>query len=407
MMNVNESILKTTEMCLQIQERLIYLENNDERIELITTLQDTAIQIGEGIEKEYRGNQAIISRLEEYCELLYQAFLSCDQRDEDLLREYLSEGKKKLEKILILEKRMMGIDESGQIHSIVDRPRYADEIGLFSKYPLPRKTAIVMQGPIRTEDDFTLETIRLYRKLYPECDLFLSTWKGEEEKLKEIREEKISIILSDLPEHSGIMNCAYQTVSSLAGIQKAVEAGAEKIIKTRTDQRFHLPDLPFYLNDLQEQFPLKIQTGQRSRIIAISQTTFDDRAYNICDMFLYGDSEDLLSYFSCPLDKRDKRPLDWVDPIQFSKERGAEIWLTSYYLERLGYELKWTLEDSDHYRNELFIIIDSSMIDLLWPKYDDRECLQRDYLGRGAGEKVTFLDWLHAYQQGERSGEDI
>ncbi|MCR4641865.1 MAG: WavE lipopolysaccharide synthesis family protein [Lachnospiraceae bacterium] len=413
MIHVNDGILKTTEFCIQIQEHLIlslsdYLKNKVDRfVELIKTLQDSAIQIGEGIEKEYQGNQAIVKRLEEYCELLYQAFLAFDSGEVDRLRPHLEDGKNKLEKILLMEKRMMGIDASGQFRSTVDRPRFADEIGLFSKFSISRKTAIVMQGPVRTEDDFTLETIRLYQKLYPECDIILSTWRGEESRLDEIRKERVDIVLSDLPEHSGIMNCAYQTVSSLAGIKRAIEMGAEKIIKTRTDQRFHLPDLPCYLNDLQEQFPLAIPTKQHARIIAISQTTFDDRLYQICDMFLYGDSEDLLLYFSCPLDQRDKRTLEWIDPIQFSKERGAEIWLTSYYLESLGYELKWTLEDSDHYRNELFIIIDSAMIDLLWPKYDNSECSQRNYLGRGSGEQVSFLDWLHAYHQGERRRRDI
>ena len=403
MENVNEGILRTTEMCLQIQNYLLSAAGGDELVELIRTLQDSAIQIGEGIEKEYRGYQVIVKRLEEYCELLYRAFLAFESGEEDQLRKYLEKGKTKLEKVLILEKRMMGIDVSGQFRSTVDRPRFADEIGLFSKYSPSKKTAIVMQGPVRTEDDFTLETIRLYQKLYPECEIILSTWRDEERKLEEIRKERVDIVLSDLPEHSGIMNCAYQTVSSLSGIKRAIEKGAEKIIKTRTDQRFHLPDLPLYLNDLQEQFPLKIPTKQHARIVAISQTTFDDRAYQICDMFLYGDSEDLLLYFSCPLDQRDKRILEWIDPIQFSRERGAEIWLTSYYLENLGYELKWTLEDSDHFRNELFIIIDSAMIDLLWPKYDACECSQRNYLGRGSSEKVSFLDWLHAYQQRERS----
>ncbi len=40
-------------------------------------------------------------------------------------------------------------------------------------------TAIVMQGPIMYDDDFTMETLYRYRAIYPDTLIILSTWEGE------------------------------------------------------------------------------------------------------------------------------------------------------------------------------------------------------------------------------------
>ncbi len=407
---INEDIISTLEGCLEANktvERLIS-EKNSQVLELLEVIQDTAISVGEAIEKDYGMRQAAVLRLEEYCELLYQIHeLICSENNEteyfDIL---LQEANKKVEKTLLLMKRVMGIDISGQLRTYYDRPKFADEVGIFSEHKLKYKTAIVIQGPIKKDDDFTLETVRLYKRLYPECVLILSTWNNEKEYLESFYKEGTVICLSELPEHSGALNCNFQGVSSHAGVAKAVELNCERICKTRTDQRFYLPDLFKYLEDLTELFPLRIDTQQKERLISISSTSFSHRPYHVCDMFLYGDAADVAGYFSSKQDTRDKEPIEWKGNIEYSKLKAGEVWFTANYIESLGYELKWTKEDSDYYLRELFLILDTSLIDLYWAKYTDSEYVERVYNDNSFenARVINFFEWLNGYMRNRFNG---
>ena len=401
---VNEEILSTLEGCHNAHrsvERLIY-ERSKQILELLEVLQDTAISVGEAIEKDYGMRQAAVLRLEEYCELLYQIHVKAEQDDYDLneLKGMMEEADKKIEKSLLLMKRVMGIDISGQFRTFYDRPVYADEVGIFSEKRLKHKTAIVIQGPIKKEKDFTLETVRLYKNLYPDCILILSTWCSEEDYLKPFYDEQITVCVSEPPKHSGALNCSYQALNSYVGIAGAAEMGCERVCKTRTDQRFYLPDLFTYLEDMLDAFPLRIQTIQKERLISISYTTLSNRPYHVCDMFLYGTTEDVLRYFPGLVDDRDWKPIQWTDNIEYSKLRAGEVWFTANYIESLGYELKWTVEDSDYYLRELFLILDTTLLDLYWAKYTDSEHGERLYNDNNFQNQrvVTFFKWLNDYR---------
>ncbi len=240
----------------------------------------------------------------------------------------------------------------------------------------------------------------MYKRLYPECILILSTWNSEREYLAPFNDLGIIVCTSDTPKHSGALNCSYQAVSSYAGIAKAFEIGCERICKTRTDQRFYLPDLFAYLEDILDAFPLRIQTLQKERLIAISYTTLSSRLYHVCDMFLYGNANDVLRYFPGKVDDRDWEPIQWINNIEYSKLRAGEVWFTSNYIESLGYELKWTLEDSAYYMRELFLILDTAMIDLYWAKYTDSEYGERLYNDNSFENQrvMNFFAWLSDYQ---------
>ena len=400
---VNDEILTTLEGCFKAHknvENLIHA-GNKQVLEVLEVLQDTAISVGEAIEKDYGMRQAAVLRLEEYCELLYQIHVLAEQDNYDLIemKSLIEEADDKVKKAILLMKRVMGLDTSGQLRTYYDRPKYADEVGIFSEKILRYKTAIVIQGPIKKEDDFTIETVRLYKRLYPDCILILSTWKSEETDLKQFYDERITICLSEPPKHSGALNCSYQALNSYVGIAKAAEMGCERVCKTRTDQRFYLPDMFTYLEDLLDFFPLRIKTKQKKRLISISYTTFANRPYHICDMFLYGDAEDVLRYFPGKLDDRDWEPIQWTDNIEYSKLRAGEVWFTANYIESLGYELKWSLEDSDYYLRELFLILDTTLIDLYWAKYTDSEHGERLYNDNNFENQrvVTFFKWLDDY----------
>ena len=374
-------------------------------IDIIRMLVSSSKAVRESMTFYYENESAAIYKLSEYIELMEQLldrFESFDIDDADEIEYLYEHGIEMLETSLTVIKRTERIHDDGEFLTKVYRPKKADEIGIRSHQKTKYKTAIVLQGPIKNEDDFTYESVKLYKLLYPECEVILSTWKSEENQKDKFEELGAIVLLNEPPKKPGYANCAYQALSSIEGIRKARELGCERVCKARTDQRFHTPNLFFYMEKLLEQFPLKIKTTQKERLIAISTTTLSFRVYNICDMFIYGDIDDVENYFDCPLDTRDwgkDSNVEWINAEQFGRLRFAEAWFASYYLEKLGYELKFTIEDSDYYRNELFIIVDGSTIDLLWQKYNDDEYKDREYNssgydhGGGIG-RVSFLEWL-------------
>jgi len=76
-------------------------------------------------------------------------------------------------------------------------PKHAEDIGIWSDQLVhsPR-IAIVLQGPLKKEDDFTLETIKLYKKSFNEAIIILSTWDDENKSyIEKIRNEGIEVLL--------------------------------------------------------------------------------------------------------------------------------------------------------------------------------------------------------------------
>lgn len=261
---------------------------------------------------------------------------------------------------------------------------------------------IIVQGLIKKDDDFTFETVKLYKKYYPTAKIILSIWDSEpDDVIQKFKKLECEICISKVFEkRMGYDSINLQRQTTLAGVNKALELGCTYIAKTRTDQRICAPDVLSFMVNLQKVFPLKIKTDAKQRIISCSTGTFSNRLYNISDLFLFGTAIDMKRYFNCPFDDRDDslpKPFDnQSDQIEYSKLRHGEIYFCSHYIESCGFNLKWTLEDSDYYRKELFIICDSESIDLYWPKYTDYEYRWRRYK-TDILQQVTFKDWLKQY----------
>src|SRR3989338_8302443 len=67
--------------------------------------------------------------------------------------------------------------------------------------------AIIIQGPIRREDNFTLETVKLYRQHYPAATVILSTWEDEDVSTFEpLRDGRFKIVLGKKPSYNGTGN---------------------------------------------------------------------------------------------------------------------------------------------------------------------------------------------------------
>ena len=244
-----------------------------------------------------------------------------------------------------------------------------------------RKTAIVIQGPIVYEDDFTYRTICYYSMLYPEVKLILSTWKSEKARIEFQRfyELPVEIVLSDPPSQKGVLNVNYQVKSTYAGIVRAKELGYEYVIKTRTDFRLYADDCILYLHTLAELF----SDGEYShKRLAILQP-YLDMAYYIPDYIISGYVEDMLRF--------------WRDDAFFPDHTDGlnpEMLLFSRYIKSLGSYIEKPLDHLEDYIDMLcreFIVTDPAAYKWYWKKYS----YEGSILYRESKNILTAADWFY------------
>lgn len=304
--------------------------------------------------------------------------------------------RKSLEKVLGIWERM-----SGARLTYHARPRRADDAGIFSD-PCPSLPpfALVLQGPVMQEDDFTLETIRLYKRTFPDAQLILSTWKKENPAcLNRFKPYGVEIVTSDPPATPGQQNFNYQLVSARAGVERASQLGAQYVAKTRTDQRMYAINVQPLLMNLLDAFPLNSPGLQRKRIVGTSLATFRYRLYGMTDMFVFGHVDDMMLYWGAA--QTDTRAPASSEPRTWRQTSGdclCEVYLATEFLKAVGHNPQWTLADSWRAFGRNFCVIDRESVDLYWPKYERfREHRRLSYATQRSDRFLTFLEWLAMY----------
>lgn len=279
------------------------------------------------------------------------------------------------------------------------RPMYAkgvfvghqdiEQIADYSDY------AVVLQGPIVTKNDFTLETIRLYKHYFPAITLILSTWEGEgEATVNRLSGEGVTLILQKKPHPTGPMNVNLQLVSSKAGAERAALLGKTFTLKTRTDQRIYNKKALQSLTMILKGFPLEqfAQSKQKGRLVGLSSSA--RKAFCFSDFFIFGFTNDVNIYFSASL-------LFNESMLDFERYHGTssftpEGYLLTEFLKKVDYPLKYTSEDSLCALATRCVIIDAQLLDWYWHKYQ-RHLEYRARFHRKENEEIGFLEWCSLY----------
>ncbi len=254
-------------------------------------------------------------------------------------------------------------------------------------YPL---SAIVIQGPIVTDYDFTLETIKLYKKNFRNIVIIVSTWDNEPKfRLDAIRLEGANIVTSPKPENAGPCNINLQIISTQRGISLAKKLGAKYVIKTRTDQRMYGLNIMQFLFDMVENFsitsPLKFI---KKRLVGVSIGTQKYPLYHLSDLFMFGDIDDMIFYWNTEM----------VPTNIGAKTFVAEKYLFTSFLKRVGWPVTDTLEDSWRAITRYAMVADTETLDLYWLKYSrHREYRFRSY--NHPLHELSFAEWFILYNR--------
>ena len=253
-----------------------------------------------------------------------------------------------------------------------------------------KKVGIVIQGPVVKKYDFTFESVVLYKKIYPNCPIVLSTWDGfNNTDRKKFEDEGINVITSQIPNQLYGTNVLRQSVSSYNGLKVLKSLGCDYAIKTRTDQRMYANDLIPYLLSLVKSF----SSDNTSKIFTCDGNMFFNTLYDLNDMWNFGSIENMLMYwdlsdFNSVFSEKDK--------LQLSNNHWPETILFSHYLKKIGKELKWTMEDTLYYLAHNAVVVNSNDIDLFWLK-SNMTNLKKTYSSLKYDD-FTSRHWMILYQ---------
>lgn len=274
------------------------------------------------------------------------------------------------------------------------------------------KIGIIIQGPLRVENDFTYETIKYYTKVYKECEIILSTWEDEKkEELIKIKKLGIEIIINKKPKSGDINNLNYQVISTKEGINLAEKKGCKYIIKTRTDFRIYETGVDKFLMSLLKIYPSNTPE-QNQRVIGIG---LNIRSYDpsFSDLFQFGTIDEMKKMWDISLNQEGTSAsiynniskekyniyLEQCNAIErYNNISYPEGYILRNYLNKLNVDLGKNLENYYKILKDNFIIIDMEMINLYWDKYSKEEFKGfREYRGRIIKKRMRFKDWQTIY----------
>ena len=308
--------------------------------------------------------------------------------------------------------------ETGSIISFVNdnyftfhlRPKKASDV--YSKTTeIHNDFAVVIQGPIGDYCDFLVESVELYKQIFPSAYIIISTWNDEDGNIiNTIKKLGVVVLLNDLPSKNGYGNINLQLVSAYNGIKYANDHNIKYCIKTRPDCRMYRSNIASYLIGLLDVFELNDKAKALGRIIATSVNTCKFKIYGITDILLFGYTVDLMKYFD--LQDFEEGLLEYrfgnYPAIINGTPVVAETFLCARYLKKLGIELDWTLEHWWRCLKKYFCVIDADSIDLFWYKTDWKfeKRFYRSYASK-SHRAVEFSDWLSLYSSKEISWDKI
>lgn len=288
-------------------------------------------------------------------------------------------------------------------YTIHRRPNKSSDIVVAPiEYNSNEAIAIVMQGPITINDDFTLQTTILYKKYFPSTMLILSTWVGEDKNtIEQIIQNGWTVIQNPKPSLVGHHNINLQLASSKSGIETAKKLGAKYVLKTRTDQRIYNPNaLQLFLN-FDKLYPPQPNSGQTRRLIVPNIDTLKYRPYGIGDMLMFGHINDMQLYWGA---RHDARLINlgqrYYTVLELAQLRIGEVYICTEYLQALGLNLVWTLNDTWQIYGKYFCIFDHSLLDLFWyKKYEIHTEYKFHYYHTVHSYQVMlYSDWIGCYE---------
>lgn len=231
-----------------------------------------------------------------------------------------------------------------------------------------KSRAILLQGPLH--EGITEAALRNYAVSDPDSLLIVSTWVGEDcESISRLAD---IVLLNEAPEFGGDHSRNLQIRSTMAGLAAAKRMGIERVAKTRTDSVLASDGALAVLDRALDTWPVSgpLQGAMRNRIAVLANASWRYVPYHYSDQVMYGDTDDLINYWSSDYQTTSLRVLDGTHNVLDLSRSGAppECFFASGFLARNGVEPLGTIEHGWETLRNGFVAIDGSSIGWFWWK---------------------------------------
>ena len=282
------------------------------------------------------------------------------------------------------------------------RPKLSQDFDLESTCEISEKFAVIIQGPIKENSDFLKHTLKIYKKIFKNSLIIVSTWEDESKELiQELHGENIHIILSDDKEiKKSRSNINKQIISTNVALNFAKTQNVKYCLKTRTDQRIYNNNLETFLISLLKTFPVKENKLIKSRILVPPMGTFKFFLYHLTDLMMFGETQDLINYWDKESYDVGLKKMGLNEKKFFINDTPLcpETFLCSRFIGKIEDNVVWDLENWWRCLRDYFCIIDNSSLDSLWFKYEwEVEYRYLKTYSDKISRTIDFHEWLSLY----------
>jgi len=282
------------------------------------------------------------------------------------------------------------------------RPKLSQDFDLESTCEISEKFAVIIQGPIKENSDFLKHTLKIYKKIFKNSLIIVSTWGDENKELiEELHGENIHIILSDDKEiKKSRSNVNKQIISTNVALNFAKTQNIKYCLKTRTDQRIYNNNLETFLISLLKTFPVKENKLIKSRILVPPMGTFKFFLYHLTDLMMFGETQDLINYWDKESYDVGLKKMGLNEKKFFINDTPLcpETFLCSRFIGKIEDNVIWDLENWWRCLRDYFCIIDNSSLDSLWFKYEwEVEYRYLKTYSDKISRTIDFHEWLSLY----------
>ena len=288
------------------------------------------------------------------------------------------------------------------------RPKLSQDFDLESTCEISEKFAVIIQGPIKENSDFLKHTLKIYKKIFKNSLIIVSTWEDENKELiEELHGENIHIILSDDKEiKKSRSNINKQIISTNVALNFAKTQNVKYCLKTRTDQRIYNNNLETFLISLLKTFPVKENKLIKSRILVPPMGTFKFFLYHLTDLMMFGETQDLINYWDKESYDVGLKKMGLNEKKFFINDTPLcpETFLCSRFIGKIEDNVVWDLENWWRCLRDYFCIIDNSSLDSLWFKYEwEVEYRYLKTYSDKTSRTVDFHEWLSLYNNSKNN----
>lgn len=273
-----------------------------------------------------------------------------------------------------------------------DMKKYYDDIS----YPELKNAGIVITGIPIKENEYTYNTLLLYRKLYPNVPICISVWDGYLDTKEQRKIKALDIdIVSEKDTYSKLDkgHLANQIVSTRNGIKSIEGKDVEYIFKVRSDIRILKPDFLCYFMDILEEYE-SVDNRQNKRLLTISfENNLINIPFHIEDLACFGSLGEIKKLYEGKWRSKEEQQRYKEYGYENEKKFDADFQKLIYTPYKRGNDIEWA-KDIDFDFKHVFLHSEEARLFYQYAKKYIGDVEDEDYYGALKKYRKFIRDYI-------------